>query len=198
MPKNNRNRSILSEPKTEAAKQARRDFDQRVKDQIEKEQEVAFSILVWGASPEKDIPIARKRIDIGIQLIQEGYNAMFSEDLTNLGQGPGLSEASKEFAQASAADFIIVLIEDSPGALAEVCDLCVHPDIAPKVYVMVPDSYKAGYAGQGALRELDEGYGSVHWYRQEDVESCDVLTKACARVQARRSVVHRHQSRRTN
>jgi hypothetical protein len=189
---------MLSEPKTEAARQAREQFERRVEEQTEKEQEIAFSILVWGASPDRDIPIARKRIDIGNQLTQDGHNAMFSEDLTNLGQGLGLSEASREFAQANAADFLIVLIEDSPGALAEVCDLCAHPDIAPKVYVMVLDSYKAGYAGQGALRELDEGYGSVHWYRQEDVESCDVLTKACARVQARRSVVHRHQSRRTN
>lgn len=198
MAKNDRNRSALSESKTEAARQARRDFERRVEEQIDKEQGIAFSILVWGASPDRDVPIARKRIDIGNQLIQDGHNAMFSEALANLGQGLGLSEASKEFAQANAADFIIVLIEDSSGALAEVCDLCVHPDIAPKVYVMVPDSYKAGYAGQGALRELDEGYGSVHWYRQEDVESCDVLTKTCARVQARRSVVHRHQSRRTN
>ena len=197
MPKNNRNRSMPSEPKTEAARQAKREFERRVKDQIEKEQEIAFNILVWGASPDRDIPIARKREDIGNQLIQDGHNAMLSEDLTNFGQGLGLSEASKEFAQANAAHFIIVLIEDSPGALAEVCDLCAHPDIAPKVYVMAPESYKAGYAGQGALRELDEGYGSVHWYRQEDVESCDVLTKACARVRARRSLSYRHQSRRT-
>ena len=197
MPKNNRNRSMPSEPKTEAARQAKREFERRVKEQIEKEQEIAFNILVWGASPDRDLSIARKREGIGNQLIQDGHNAMFSEDLANLDQGVGLSEASKEFAQARAADFIIVLIEDSTGALAEVCDLCVHPDIASKVYVMAPESYRAGYAGQGALRELDEGYGSVHWYRQEDVESCDVLTKACARVQARRSVVHRHQSGRT-
>ena len=136
-------------------------------------------------------------MDIGNQLIEDGHNAMFSEDLTDLGSGQELSETSKEFAQANAADFIVVLVEDAPGALAEVCDLCVHPDIAPKVYVMAPDSYKCGFAGQGALRELDEGYGSVHWYRQEDVESCEVLGKACARVRARRSVVHRRQSRRT-
>ena len=197
MAENHRNRSMPSEPKTDAARQAKREFERRVEEQIQKEQEIAFNILVWGASPDRDIPIAKKREGIGNQLIQDGHNAMFSEDLTNLVQGTGLSEASKEFAQANAADFIIALIEDSPGALAEVCDLCAHPDIAPKVYVMAPDSYRTGYVGQGALRELDEGYGSVHWYRQEDVESCDVLTRACARVRARRSVVHRRQSRRT-
>ena len=89
MAKNNRNRSMLSEPKTEAARQARERFERRVEEQTEKEQEIAFNILVWGASPDRDIPIARKRIDIGNQLIQDGHNAMFSEDLANLGQGPG-------------------------------------------------------------------------------------------------------------
>ena len=72
------------EPKTEAARQAREQFERRVEEQTEKEQEIAFSILVWGASPDRDIPIARKRIDIGNQLTQDGHNAMFSEDLTNL------------------------------------------------------------------------------------------------------------------
>ena len=49
---------------------------------------------------------------------------------------------------------------------------------------MAPESYKEGYAGQGALRELDEGYGSVHWYQDEDIVDCNVLTRACQRVQA--------------
>lgn len=44
---------------------------------------------------------------------------MFSEDLANLGRDLERSETSKEFAQAKNADFIIVLIEGSPGALAE-------------------------------------------------------------------------------
>lgn len=198
MAEKNRSRLTRLEPKSGAAKQARRDFDRRVEEQIQKEREIAFNILVWGASPRKDNPIARKRIDIGNQLIEDGHNAMFSEDLTDFRSGQELSETSKEFAQANVADFIIVLVENAPGALAEVCDLCVHPDIASKVYVMAPNSYKCGFAGQGALRELDEGYGSVHWYQQEDVESCDVLTKACARVRLRRSSVYRHRSRRAN
>ena len=93
---------------------------------------------------------------------------------------------------------VIILIEDSPGALAEACDFCNHPDLAQKIYVMAPDSYKTGYAGQGALKELDEGYGGVYWYKQGDVEACNVLTKACKRVRARRSMAYRHQSRKAN
>lgn len=134
------NRSVLPEPKTEAARQARRSFDRGVKEQIKKEEQIAFNILVWGMSPDGDAPIARKRKDIGNELIEDGHNAMFSEDLTNLGHSLGLSEASRELAQAQEADFIIVLVEGSPGALAEVCDFCVRPDIAHKVYIMAPHS----------------------------------------------------------
>ena len=189
------NRSILSEPKTEAARQARRDFECQVGEQQKGELHlIAFSILIWGMSPDRDDLIAQKRKDIGAQLIEDGHNAMFSEDLSYLSQDPDQSETSKEFAQANAADLIIVLVEDSPGALAEVCDFCVRPDLSPKVYVMAPDSYKAGYAGQGALKELDEGYGGVYWYRKKEVKTCQVLTQACKRVRARRSIAYRHQT----
>ena len=188
------NRLILSEPKTEAARQARRDFECQVGEQQKRELLIAFSILIWGMSPDRDDPIAQKRKDIGTQLIEDGHNAMFSEDLSYLNQESDLSETSTEFAQANAADLIIVLLEGSPGALAEVCDFCVRPDLAPKVYVMAPDSYKAGYAGQGALKELDEGYGGVYWYREEEVKACQVLTQACKRVRARRSIAYRHQT----
>ena len=189
---------ILSELKTEAAKRARKSFESQVEEQQKKEQQIAFNILVWGMSPDRDVPIAQKRKDIGNQLIEDGHNAMFSENLSHLSQEPDLSETSKEFAQANAADLIIVLVEGSPGALAEVCDVCARPDVAPKVYVMVPDAYKTSYAGQGSLKELDEGYGSVHWYRRGEVEACSVLTQACKRVRARRSMAYRHSPRRTN
>lgn len=188
------NRSIPPELKTKAAKQALRNFERQVGERQKGELQIAFNILVWGMSPDRDDPIAQKRKDIGTQLLEDGHNAMFSEDLSYLSQDPDLSETSKEFAQAKAADLIIVLVEGSPGALAEVCDFCVRPDLAPKVYVMAPDSYKAGYAGQGALKELDEGYGGVYWYREEEVKACQVLTQACKRVRARRSIAYRHQT----
>lgn len=190
---NDRNRAILPEPKTEAARQARKKFDRGVEKQLEKEKEIAFNILVWGMSLDSNIPIARKRIDIRNQLIEDGHSAMFSESLANLGSDLALSEASRELAQAREADFIIVLVEGSPGALAEICDFCVRPDIAHKVYIMAPQSYRAGYPGRGDLRDLDEGYGVVHWYEREDVSVCNLLTQACDRVRARRSIAYRHQ-----
>ncbi len=192
------NRSVLPGLKTEAARQARRSFDHGVEEQLKKEGQIAFNILVWGMSPDGDAPIARKRKDIGNQLIEDGHNAMFSEDLINLGHGLGLSEASRELAQAREADFIIVLVEGSPGALAEVCDFCVRPDVAHKVYIMAPHSYRDGYPGKGDLQDLDEGYGVVHWYEQQDVAACNLLTQARMRVQARRSIAYRHQPGRAN
>lgn len=190
--------SILPVPKTKAAKKARISFEWQFKEQQKKEQQIAFNILVWGMSPDKSDPIAKKRKDIRKQLLEDGHNAMFSEELTSLGHDSGLSEKSREFAQAKTVHLIIILIEDSPGALAEACDFCNHPDLAPKIYVMAPDSYRASYAGRGALKELDEGYGGVHWYQKGDVEACNVLTQACKRVRARRSVAYRHRSRESN
>ena len=149
-------------------------------------------------SPGKNDLIAQKRKDIGDQLIEDGHNAMFSEDLTHLGSDLNLSEASKELAQAREADLIIVLVEGSPGTLAEVCDFCVRPDIAHKVYIMAPHSYRDGYPGKGDLRDLDEGYGVVHWYEPQEVVACNLLTQACKRVQARRSIAYRHQLGRAN
>lgn len=198
MAEKDRNRSILPEPRTEAAKAARKHFEQQVEEQQRKEQEIAFSILVWGMSPDRDAPIAKKRTDIGNQLLEDGHNAMFSEDLVHLGPDLNLSEASKELAQVWEADLIIVLVEGSPGALAEVCDFCVRPDIAPKVYIMAPHSYRAGYPGKGDLRDLDEGYGVVYWYEPQDVAACNLLTQVRKRVQARRSIAYRHQPGRAN
>ena len=194
MAEKDRKTGVLRELKTEAARQARRVFDRRVEELLRRERQIALSILVWGMSPDEDAPIARKRQDIGNQLVEDGHNAMFSEDLADLGRDMNLSEASRELAQAQAADLIIVLVEGSPGALAEVCDFCVRPDIAHKVCVMVPEAYRTGYPGKGDLRDLDDGYRTVHWYSPQDVAACDLLTEACKRVQARRSIAYRDQS----
>jgi len=192
------NDPILPEPKTEAAKQARKNFERQLKEQERQEQQIAFSILIWGMSPEKNDPIVKKRKEIRKQLLEDGHNASFSEDLTNLSNDRDRSEKSNEVAQANAADLVIILIEDSPGALAEACDFCNHPDLAPKIYVMAPNSYKTGYAGQGALQELDEGYGGVYWYQEGEVEACHLLTQASKRVKARRSMAYRHKTRESN
>ena len=62
---------------------------------------------------------------------------------------------------------------------------------------MAPQQYRTGYPGKGNLRDLDEGYGAVHWYTPQDVVACDLLTAACKRVQARRSIAYRDLPERT-
>lgn len=44
MAEKEKNRPTLSEPKTEAAREARRSFDRRVEEQLKKEKQIAFNI----------------------------------------------------------------------------------------------------------------------------------------------------------
>lgn len=149
-------------------------------------EKVAFSILVWGPSPKKKGAVSRKRKQIRDSLIKNGHNAMFSEDIPP--SPTEVSEKSKEFAQALAAHMVIVLVEDAPGALAEAHDFCEIPELIQKIFVLVPKKYEAGYSSRGALADLSEGYGSVYWYEESELKSCQVLARAIRRVEARRHI----------
>ena len=78
---------------------------------------------------------------------------MFSDDL-QIDPGPGLTERAKEFAMVSPADLIIAVIEDSPGIVAELSDLFSNPEVAPKMFLMIPKAYAEGYSAQGAIASL--------------------------------------------
>ena len=172
----------------EPARRERKRFEARYEAFIKEAQEISLSILVWGPNPQSDSPVAKKRIEIREELIKLGHNAMFSEDLSL--QTDNLSEKSKEFAQALAAHLIIILVEDAPGASAEAHDFCNHPDLAPKVYVMIPKKYMQGYSAQGAIKDLSDGYGGVHWYEDEDLGICNVRKQAVIRAEARRWIYY--------
>jgi hypothetical protein len=133
--------------------------------------------------------VSDKRKQIRDALIKNGHNAMFSENIPTA--KAGLSEKSKEFAQAHAAHFIVVLVEDAPGALAEVHDFCEVRSLIAKMYVLVPWKYKGGYSSKGALADLSEAYGGVVWYKEKDLQSCQVLTRVLRRVEARRHIEFR-------
>jgi hypothetical protein len=148
---------------------------------------IALNILVWGPGLNLNERIARKRIDIHGALLQQGHNALFSEELVE--EAEDLSLKSLELAQALAADLIIVLLSDSAiGAVAEVADFGNHPDIAWKVFVLAPVTFKARYPGLGTLFLLEKGYGGVYWYHDAEVESCQVRSEALIRAQARREI----------
>jgi len=118
---------------------------------------------------------------------------MFSEDIglpTELGPSVSTSEKGKEFAQAIAADLVFVLLEDAPGALAEAHDFGNHPELASKMYVMIPRAYEEGYSARGAIKLLEDAYGNVFWYDPQDIESCKLLERAVARAEALRQLRH--------
>lgn len=174
---------------TEAARRERQRFNVACEALLKEVRKLSLSILVWGPNPQSESVIARKRNAIRDELKALGHNAMFSEELTP--QVQGLSEKSKEFAQATVAHLVIILVEGSPGALAETHDFCNHPDIAPKVYVMVPTQYREGYSAKGAIKDLEDAHGGVYWYREDDVRSCNLLTQAVKRAEARRNILYR-------
>jgi hypothetical protein len=173
-------------PLTPEAKRENARYLQVYEANLEQLKVVSLSILVWGPGPNRDSPIAEKRKDIRDELLLRGHNAMFSEDIPT--RKNGLSQKSKEFAQAQAADLIIILVEDSAGALGEAHDFCNDPNLAPKTCVMVPRHYRKGYSGQGAFKDLEEAYGGIFWYGEGDIAICKVLTRAVRRAEALRNI----------
>jgi hypothetical protein len=174
---------------TEAAKRKRAVFQEKYKAFMKNSRQTALTILVWGPNPQSDSPVANKRKEIVKELLKLGHHAAFSEEIN--GAEDGLSEKSKEFAQAHGADLIIILVEDAPGALAEAHDFCNVPKLAPNIYVMIPQKYKGGYSAQGAIKDLSDGYGGVYWYEDNELKICNILERAVRRAEARRQILFR-------
>lgn len=170
---------------TKAARRERKAFLKRYQHLLdESRRQVALTILIWGPNPQADSPVARKRVQIRDRLTELNHNALFSEDLPRT----GASLTTEEFAQAQSADLIVVLVEDSLGALGEAHDFGNHPDLSHKMFVLAPSTWRAGYSAQGALKDLEDGYGGVHWYVDDDIRECRVLGRAVARAEARRQI----------
>jgi hypothetical protein len=147
---------------------------------------LALTILVWGPSLAADNPIVKKRKDIYRALLEDGHNAILSEDLPR--NAGNLSLKSQELAQAYAAHLVIILIEDAQGALGELHDFGADPTIASKLFVLAPMRYYDGYSAKGILSLLEQGYGAVYWYQEEEIEQCHLLTRSLLRAQARREI----------
>jgi len=188
------NSNKLPTPLTKEAQKERERFLSEARKQVERAKQVSLTVLVWGQSEKTNTPVSQKRVSIRDYLIAAGHNALFSEGISDEDCFKGLSEKSKEFAQAKSAHLIIILLEGSPGALAEAHDFCDHLDLAGKFYVMIPQTYKDGYSGKGAIKDLSDGYGGVYWYQEGEIQSCNVLNMAAKRVEARRNIMYRHSS----
>jgi len=148
---------------------------------------IPLRILVWGPSPSPaSNAVAAKRVQICDALRADGFVAVFSEIWATA--EPTLSQKTNELTQALSAHLIIILIEGSPGALAEMHDFSSHPDIARIMYVMCPRLYQTGYSAQGAGQLLDLAYGNVYWYEDGEITDCKVLTRALERANALRQI----------
>jgi hypothetical protein len=175
---------------TEPARRALERFEAQREKFARRTQNYSLNILVWGPNPKSGSPAAKKRIEIRDELRKQGHNAMFSEDLPVKPCETHLSQKAREFAQAQAADLIVIMVEGAPGALGEMHDFCGNPELAPKIYVLIPHVYSDGYSAKGVIQDLSDGYGGVCWYKACDLEQCNVLTKAVRRAEARRNILY--------
>ncbi|MEK6258024.1 MAG: hypothetical protein AABP62_05330 [Planctomycetota bacterium] len=171
---------------TPEAMRAREQFCARYEAHLRQIAHIALNILVWGPNPKNQTQVSQKRNEIRLRLIEDGHNAMFSEDIVT--PALGFSQKTVESVQAKLVDLVIILVEDSPGALAEAHDFCNHPDIAPRIMVMCPQKYRSGYSATGALHLLQQAHGGVYWYKDKELVSCNVMKRARMRAQALREL----------
>jgi hypothetical protein len=182
----------LPPPKTLAASAAQDRFVAAYERMLQEVRNISLSVLVWGPSPNQNASAAaKKRLDIKNDLIDAGHYAMFSENMPEPPAAKFMSEKAKEFAQAHVAEFIVVMLEGSPGALAEVHDFANDPEIASKMLVMIPEVYRSGYSAGGAIKDLEDGYRAVIWYGPSDLTKCNLLTQAHRAAEARRHIKYR-------
>lgn len=172
---------------TPEARRERARFLDAYKRCLEEAGKFPLSILVWGQNPRAETALARKRKEIQDKLISLGHNAMFSEDISI--DGDGLSDKTKEFAQAQAAHLILILIEGSPGAQGEAHDVCNHPELAPKVHILIPKEYRGGYSAKGPIQDLERMFGNVYWYNAGEIESA--MQKFFEKVERLRFILYR-------
>jgi hypothetical protein len=115
-------------------------------------------------------------VEIRDTLLEDGYAAVFSEDIgKDFPKGLG-SLKSQEMVQAVAADAIVVII-GSPGSLAEFHDFSAFlHGIGPKMLVFTNSRHARSYSFRGALSELNELYGNVATFRYpRDIKECHLL-----------------------
>lgn len=188
----------LFRPRTDAARHELERFKGRYEAHLRDIDLIALSVLIWGPGMASESPVLQKRKQIRQELLDRGFVALFSEDVD---EGFPATTAiaslrSREHAQAQAAHLVIILVEDSAGALAEAEAFSSDPDIAWKVFILAPTKYRQGFSGQGTFRLLEEGYGGMYWYENAELIECNVLSQALIRAQARREIYALHRSSR--
>jgi len=160
-------------------------YAQKIKKLERQIKQIPFVVLVWGPGASGGALFA-KRMQIKKALQQEGYAAVFSEDLEHLFGGSPLSAKARELLEAKNAD-MIVLLYGSPGAIAETHDFSQFNQIASKMMVFVDSKHVEGYGFKGALTDLGNTYKNVFQYTSpSDLDECHLLTSVRERLNAMR------------
>ena len=143
-----------------------------------------LSILIWGPGPDGS-DIYDKRLQIRDYLRRRGHAASFSEEI-NIETSAGASASARilELCQAVCADFIIV-IQSSPGSIAEVHDVGEFPKVGSKMLIFIDLRARDGYSYTGLLAELKTLYNNVETYSYpKDIQECFLLGAVERKVQA--------------
>lgn len=173
-----------------------KEFKPKYKRFLKAAKKIMLVILVWGPSASTSSSygrrLYRKRLKIRNALRKRGFCAVFSEELKAKGNKEE-SLKSIEYAQAEAADLVVV-IESSPGSLAEVHDFA-DKAVNYKMLVFVDESVKTGYPYQGALRDLNDAYDNVKTFKYpEDIAECHLLTQVVKKAEALRRLAYYNES----
>jgi len=182
------NEQPLPEKPTPTLEEKRVEFERRYARELMRLPQIILNILVWGPNPDRDDPVAKKRRQILELLTEMGHIAIMSEELDPIGSALGLSEREKEYVQASLVEQIFILVERSQGATGELHDFLAYMEIARKIFVFAPERHKDTYSGKTALKDLDDAFGAVYWYTQEELEKCTLLDKVRKRIDGLRRI----------
>ena len=123
-------------------------FNRRRQRSLERITRTPLVILVWGPGPGDST--YQKRVELQETLTSLGHVALFSEWLGEDEQDQIL--LFDEFAQADAADLILVLTT-SWGPLTEKLYYGRDPKIAQKMWAYVHERAKEGFVGAGPFRD---------------------------------------------
>lgn len=165
--------SRMAERMSPQAQQALRAFLSRVHKVEAAISATPLSVIVWGpgGSASGD-PLHRKRVQLREALLQADNAAIFSEQLAS-SHAPGISPEVGEFAEADAADWIVILVA-SWGSLAEQVKFGGLADVGSKMLVLLPETSKGGFAEAAISGAFSP---KVVYFTQQAFEQCRLIAE---------------------
>jgi hypothetical protein len=151
-------------------------FEERIKGHLAPLQNKPLIILIWG--PGAGSPAYSKRTDLRRELQDEfpAAEVLFSEDeqARLLTRDKFLYIHQEEFFQACAADIIFAL-DTAKGVGEEISKYSTYSEIASKLVVLAHTRWK----GVGSYAEDVRLPLTLHWYSDDDFDSCNLAKIIC-------------------